>query len=552
MPASMDITSSQNTRLNLSVKTINRFLPIGLTLFVLSACQSFVTPEQTAKLEETAQIRSTNTTASSSAISTAASPSDISGAESASRSNSSRIEKDFTSIWQRLSNSFRLQEHYDHPAVKAHLETYRNNQRFFDLLAERAKYFLFTIIEEVEARNLPMELALLPVVESTFDPNAHSNKNAVGLWQFMSATGRQFGLQQDWWYDARRDPLASTRAALDYLESLYQRFDEDWLLTLAAYNTGSRNLERAMKQVAPGEQNYWNLPLSAETRSHVPKLLALAQLLEDPKNFNITLAQIPNTNPMAVIEVGDQVDLAMVAELIAVDFTLLRQLNPGYLRWSTHPKSPQSVAVPAGKAQQFRENLSKLDRSSFVTWQQHQIRPGDTLGGIARRYNTTVEVLQVANNLNGTQIIADRTLLIPNTFSKAIPAKLPLTSTLMSITPSVPESIVVQRGDNLWSIAKRFNLRSRDIAQYNNIGLDALLQPGQILDMRFALSSGKDGEVHTAQLVLDREIYQVRRGDSLSSIALRFDTNIEKLLRWNGLSINDLIFPGQVIQVSAP
>ncbi|MCG8415050.1 MAG: transglycosylase SLT domain-containing protein, partial [Pseudomonadales bacterium] len=212
-----------------------------------------------------------------------------------------------TTVWQRLQRGFQLQSHYNHPSVQAQLESYRGDQRYFDLITERAKPFLFFITEEIEQRGLPMELALLPVVESTFNPSAYSHENAVGLWQFLAATGREFGLQQDWWYDGRRDPQASTIAALDYLQSLHKQFDGDWLLALAAYNTGGANLSRALRRVEPERREFWNLPLALETRSHVPKILALSRLIQNPEDYAVTLSDIPNEDPLIRVEIGSQI-----------------------------------------------------------------------------------------------------------------------------------------------------------------------------------------------------------------------------------------------------
>lgn len=457
-----------------------------------------------------------------------------------------------TTVWQRLQLGFQLQEHYQHPSVQAQLNIYRGDQRYFDLIAARARPFLFFIADEIEKRELPMELALVPVVESTFNPSAYSRENAVGLWQFLAGTGREFGLQQDWWYDGRRDPQASTLAALDYLQALHQQFDGDWLLALAAYNTGGANLSRALRRVEPDQRQFWNLPLALETRSHVPKVLALSRLIQNPHEYGIQLEDIPNEDPLIKIDVGSQIDLARVAEIIELETEVLRTLNPGYLQWATHPEAPQSVAVPASKAQMLRDGLANLDRSEFVTWEHYRIRSGDTLGGIARRLNTTVDVLQVVNNLSGTQIIAGRSLLIPRGLAAVNYADLTPPPIPDSVAPTaVPQSYTVRRGDNLWTIARRFDLRSQAIADHNGLQLDALMQPGQILDLSFA-QAANIASAGRGQSSSTNKIYRVRRGDSMASIARSFSTELTDLLRWNGLSRNDLIFPGQQIYISAP
>lgn len=454
-----------------------------------------------------------------------------------------------TSVWQRVRYSLQLSQHYNHPSVDVQIENYRNNQRFFDLISERASPFLFNIVEEIEGRGLPMELALLPMVESTFNPNAYSRENAVGLWQFLGATGREFGLQQDWWYDGRRDPENSTRAALDYLEQLYSQFDEDWLLALAAYNTGGANLNRALRRSDSDSMNFWDLRLAAETRFHIPKILALSKIIVNPEEFGITLTEIPNKNPIATVDVGSQIDLAMVAELVDISLDDLKHLNPGYLQWATHPEAPQTVAVPKESIPALQRGLADLDPSQYVTWEHYRIRSGDTLGAIARRLNTAVDVLQVVNRLSGTQIIAGRSLLIPRGTAAADYTN--LTAPVMRELPaSVPATYSVRSGDNLWLIARRFDLRSQEIADHNGLSLESLLHPGQQLDLSFAQSVQLATDTTIPQA--DPDTYSVRRGDSMQKIARQTGIGLEDLLQWNGLNRRDLIFPGQQLRITAP
>lgn len=384
-------------------------------------------------------------------------------------------------VWDVIRNGLELQEYYYHADVTEQLQNYINNQSYFDLTVERARPFLNFIVTELEARELPLELALLPFVESGFNPNASSGENAVGLWQFMGATAASFGLQRDWWYDARRDPHASTIAALDYLEELLQQFDQDWLLALAAYNAGDGNVRRAIRRSTSvsGESPFWSLTLPRETRLHVPRVLALARLVNDSRNYGITLAPIAVEEPLSRVQVGTQIDLAQAAKLANMDYAALREFNPGYLQWATHPDQPQYLLLPHAEAISLESALAGLSPDQLLTWDHYQIQAGDTLAAIAKRYSTRVDVLQRTNNLRGSRIIAGRSLLIPrnpNTESIAAP--------YLRNEPqptSIPSSYRIRSGDNLWSIARRFNLRSADIAIWNGLDLNAVLHPGQII-----------------------------------------------------------------------
>ncbi len=525
----------------MSFRTITRPVCILAMLLVLAACQVSEQPQPPA---------------------IAAAQTGIGEQSGLSRRPSSVIEppaeiqtevetvEDYASAWERVRAGFKLQQHYQHPEVDAQLANYRANQRLFDLVSARAEPFLFQIIEEIEDRDLPMELALLPIVESTYNPQAHSSENAVGLWQILGNTGRDLGLQQDWWYDARRDPVEATIAALDYLQTLHQQFDQDWMITLAAYNTGPGNVRRALRRVNDAPANFWSLRLASETRYHVPRLLALARIVQEPDLFEVDLPVIPNQSTITRVDIGSQIDLFRVAGMLEMEESELRALNPGYLQWATHPESPQSINIPIEKQAQLINGLASLDRSEFVTWEHYQIRPGDNLITIARRLNTTVDVLRVVNELPGSRIIAGESLLIPRGSGAQDYQSLSRPVVSNSENQPVPESYTIRSGDNLWLIARRFDLRSREIAAWNNIAIDATLFPGQILDLSFAhtetSTAARSGGVGSQ----NNPVYTVIRGDSPSRIAKMFDIELTDFLLWNNLSNKSVIYPGQQLYIA--
>lgn len=516
-----------------------RLLRLGAVLLALTACQSTL---QQAPTDPTAPAGQAEAPPPSAARSTAISP------------GRSPVQQPvvYTDTWHRLRDGLQLQEHYFHPEVEQWLARYANDQRLFDLITERAEPFLFFIVEEIERRGLPLELALLPVVESSFDPNAYSAQHAVGLWQFVGPTARSFGLQLDWWYDGRRDPHMATLAALDYLTRLHQQFDENWLLALAAYNTGAPNLRRAIRRSARGGGaiDFWELPLAPETLAHVPKLLALARIFADPDTHGIALAPIANRPWLTKVAVAGQIDLREAARLAEIDYQELRRLNPGYLQWATHPDHPQSVYVPAAKANIFEQKIASIPSDELLTWDRYQIRPGDTLGAIAQRLGTEVEVLRVINGLTSSQIISGRSLLVPRGLNadSDLGRLASVARQYRNPPASVPVRYTVQRGDNLWTIARRYQLRSSDIMAHNGIAADALLMPGQVLDLSFAASA--DEPVALAASAATQ--YRVRPGDTMADIAASLDLRLQELLQWNGFRGDEIIYPDQLIRISPP
>ena len=451
-------------------------------------------------------------------------------------------------LWERIRGGFQLHSHYSHPNVARYIQNYSAQQRYFDLLQSRASPFLFEIVEEIERRGLPLEFALLPMIESAYNHNAYSREHAVGLWQFVAATGSSFDLQQDWWFDGRRDPLASTVAALDYLEQLYKQFNNDWLLAIAAYNTGGGNMRRAIRRSEEEKINLWTLNLPGETLAHVPKLLALSAIIADNKYWEIELKPLANEPVLRYVEVGTQIDLSQAAGLAKIEYEKLRALNPGYLQWATHPDRPQEMLLPFKNAALLEGALLGIDKYDLLTWDRYEIKPGDTLGAIAQRLNTRVDIIQTFNSLAESGIRAGESLLIPRTNNSELLASAPQAGKRSAPQlPRVPEHYTVKSGDNLWVIAKRFQLRSKEIAVWNQIPVDGLLQPGRVLNFRYALANKH--KKPKPEISHSAACYMVKRGDSMDAIASRFGIDLQKLLLWNELQLDQVIFPGQELQI---
>ncbi|MAT91079.1 MAG: lytic transglycosylase [Halioglobus sp.] len=382
-------------------------------------------------------------------------------------------------LWQRMAAQLSWQE-LDNEQVSRARERFLGQRDYLSVVSNRANYYLYHIVEEVERRELPMELALLPLVESTLNPFASSPSHAAGLWQIMPATGRHLGLEQDWWYDGRRDLRDSTRVALDYLEHLHAEFDGDWLLALAAYNSGKGRVGRAMKNNARNglPTDYWSLRLPRETRHYVPRLIALAQIVAAPQRYGVSIPSVPNRPSFAIVNTGGQLEIVRAAELAGIDIGTLRAFNPGQLRWATSPDMPPELLLPVDSVARFEQGLATLDPDERVQWQFYRIERGDTLGHIARRFDTEIGLLREVNGIRGSRIRAGDTMMIPRggawesslAFAREEPTK-------------ARRGYRVRRGDSLYRIAGRFNVSINDIIAWNSLDPDAYLQPGQQLTL---------------------------------------------------------------------
>jgi membrane-bound lytic murein transglycosylase D len=318
-------------------------------------------------------------------------------------------------LWDRLRDGFALPAAIDRAAVQTQLEVISRNPGNIEQILHRGRPYLYHILDETSRRGLPAELALLPVIESAFDPHARSPRNAAGLWQFMPATARDLGLRQDRWYDGRRDVIAATSAALDYLTRLQQRFEGDWLLALAAYNAGPGRVQQAIRHNrARGEPvDFWHLPLPDETRNYVPKLLALRAALAAPQTRGLKLPALRDAPYFTVVDTGGPLDLGVAARLAGVPLEEIQRLNPAYSRQTIHRTGPGRLVLPKDAAPGFRTQLAGLSEEERVPWVRHRIRHGDTLSTIAQQYRIPTAQLRTFNRLPDSNIMAGDLLIVP-------------------------------------------------------------------------------------------------------------------------------------------
>lgn len=393
-------------------------------------------------------------------------------------------KNDSSDIWTRLRKGFTMKP-LDSPQVEREIKWFVDNPEYMQRMMERARLYLYYIADEVEKRGMPMEIALLPAIESAYKPHAYSRARAVGLWQFMPGTGRLYGLKANWWYDGRRDVQASTQAALDYLEKLYNDFDGDWHLALAAYNAGEGKVARMMKynERKGKSTDYQYLKLKRETQHYVPKLMAMVSIVADPAKYGVQLASIPDEPYFARVETGSQIDLGVVAKLVDVSVDDLHDINPGYTRWATDPNGPHQLLVPADKKDALIAGLNSLPEDERVQWLHHVVKRGDTLHEIARRYGIAVPVVRTANNLRSNLLRNGQDLLIPISARPLKPEVIRTAYRASTSRAARGEPVIhrVRRGETLSSIARRYSVVAGQLAKWNLIQMGDVLRLGQKL-----------------------------------------------------------------------
>src|SRR5437660_10473153 len=384
-------------------------------------------------------------------------------------------------LFDRMRAGFTLEDGAGQHAVDQQLRWYANNPEYLQRAFGRAELYLYQIVTELERRGMPRELALLPVVESAFEPYAYSRARASGLWQFVPGTASRFGLKQDWWYDGRRDIVESTRAALDYLQHLHDEFDGDWLLAIAAYNCGEAMVERAvdMNRAAHRPVSFWELWLPGETRAYVPKLLAMKRLVRDPETYGLEFSPIPNSPYFTRVATHSQVTLKLAAEIAGVSPEELYELNPAFHRWATDPAGPHYLLLPVDAADVFSENLEQLSADQRLGVNHYGVRRGDSIASVARKFHTSVNVIRELNDLTGGLTVGDD-LRVPSAVSE-LPAKVMLAAARVdghgrSLRRAHVQ--VVRRGDSLWTIARRNGMNVNTLASLNGMHPGDTLRAG--------------------------------------------------------------------------
>jgi membrane-bound lytic murein transglycosylase D len=389
--------------------------------------------------------------------------------------NEAPTEASHDDVWQRIRSGFRIDDTTQTPLVAVHESWFAARPENVRRLAERSRPFLYHIVEELDRRAMPMEIALLPMIESAFNPVALSSSAASGIWQFIPSTGRHFGLRQDTWYDGRRDFTAATNAALDYLGKLYLDFG-DWQLALAAYNCGEGCVARAIqKNVRDGlPTDYASLSLPNETRHYVPKLLALKSLIREPEPYGIAIEQLPDQPYFNQVTVHANMDIHSAARLADMSSDEFVALNAAFLRKLIRSDTPVNLLLPVGKADTFQRNL---ETGSWDTWRPYAAQKGERPATIAKRFDVSLGRLEEHNQLhtkNG-KLVRAQTILVPVKGRGAVTAQDDLLA-----AAAAPTRHVVRRGDTLHAIAQRFAISLADIEAWNPVfGKSSAIRVGQ-------------------------------------------------------------------------
>lgn len=516
-------------------------------------------------------------------------------------------------LWERIRAGFALPE-LDTPLVKNHEEWYANPKHADSVRrsVERSRRYLYYIAGEVEKRGMPMEIALLPMIESSFNPKAYSPADASGIWQFIPSTGRHFGLKHDFWGDDRQDITAATQAALDYLQKLYGMFG-DWNLALAAYNWGEGAVARAIakNQRAGLPTDYVSLNMPAETRNYVPRLLAVKHMVMDPGAFGVNLASIPNRPYFTTVTIAQNIDVKLTTQLADVPMDEFISLNPSLNKPVIRAKGSRTVLLPADKADAFLARLESYDKP-LVSWGPYFPKAGEPLDKIALRFGLSVAELKSVNDLGYRESKASgRPLLVPTTTdggpiqlaanSEPAPAAVPEpTPSPVKTADAAPSPVktaeaapqrsrepaktatrtvvrkttyAVRKGDSLGSIARQYDVSIADLRRWNRLKSDRLAlkqklsietetvvaekSDGRRVKVTLASASQADerpakaGKARKAEKKAPKATqYVVRKGDTLRSIAKKFNVAVDDIARWNKVSARHLM-PGTKVMVYA-
>ena len=442
-------------------------------------------------------------------------------------------EIQYTNIWDYIvKNSDTHKETYLDDVTLEFINKHLKNKDNFDEYLSNSYFFIYYVVQELEAANLPVELALIPFIESNYDPFSISPSGAVGLWQFMPKTGRFYNLEKSWWNEDRHDPYRSTHAAIGYFKYLFDRFDNDIYLALAAYNAGPTYLDRQINKNKRKNlsTDFWSLNLNDQVTNYIPKYIAIREIIFNSEKYGVKLPEIPVESVVKKIEIPGQVEILNLSEYLDIKPELIYKLNAGYTKWASAPKDKSVFYVPIEKTYLLDSPDSPFENVNQINWISHKVVSGDSLWNLAKKYDTEIQIIKKINYLEKDLLSIDDTLLIP-------------LSSMQSNNFIPYEMHIVSEGDTLWDIAEKYNIELAYLININSLDKNAYLQLGQ------QLTIGNKNIHRNIESKKRTILYSVKQGDNLYKISDLFDVSIESIKEINEFQSNQLM-PGQIIKIA--
>ena len=452
--------------------------------------------------------------------------------------------KNYSQVWDKMVSGFCLDTIYSQ-RVNKEIEWFVNNKAFLYRSITRAKPFLYHILKELERNNLPFELALLPIVESGYQPYAYSPSKAAGIWQFIPPTAKEYGLSRNWWYDGRRDIMQSTKAAAHFLKDMHRHFDKDWLLAIASYNTGAGKVGRSIKKskVLNGKPSFWDLNLPRETEVYVPKLLALRDIISNPSSYGIKLPNIKNKPYVNLVNIEYPIDFYTFSILSNVSEKELYALNPGFSTWYFLPSFQDRIFLPSSKIKEFKKRYKEVTKFIFSK-KAHLIVKGDSLSRISRKYNVSIKAIKKVNNLKSDVIILGKKLKLPKNTALSDVDSIKIDGKKYIISQkSFKYNHIVKRYDNWYKIARMYNVSLSKLLKWNKATKKTSLKvSNKVIIM-----------MQTPILSLTNEVklrYVVNNGDTTAIVSTGFGISKKKLMETNQIKNSKYLTAGKSLKIT--
>jgi len=437
----------------------------------------------------------------------------------------------YESVWDRIALNSTIQNQSLDEETLQYLNAYLASPEQLNKLLVKGEYFIFFVLEQLEKYDLPPELALLPYIESNYDPFSISASGAMGLWQFMPATARIYGLEDTWWYEQRHDPLISTKAAVRYLAYLHNRFGKDLTYTLSAYNGGPTLLEKQIKlnRKTGKAVDYKSLRLPKQTKAYVPKFKAIVELIINAKKYDIQLPKYPNRSVLGQIILDGQIEIFAFSEFSDLKPEFIYKLNAGFTKWASPPGKTTTFNIPIEFVELLNKKKDEFTQANQINWVTHKVSKGDSLWKIADQYDTEVLALKTVNYLQSDLLNLNQQLLIPLSNSRN-----------QTFIPY--QAHIISEGDTLWSLGIKYGISPAEIAKNNGLKINSDLRIGKQLNI------GNKNIYRTINSKKRTILYSVKQGDSLYRIADIFNIQIKDIIELNSISENE-IKPGQVLKI---